>query len=67
MPNEVEQDEVMREVRAIREAYAARFDYDIGAIFRDAKAKEHESGHEVVVRAPRRAKAVPKPKRGRAA
>ncbi len=67
MPHEVEQDEVMREVRATREAYAARFNYDIGAIFRDAKAKEGESGHEVVTRAPRRAKTVPKPNRGRAA
>lgn len=67
MPNEMEQDEVMREVRAIRETYAARFNYDIGAIFRDAKAKEHESGHEVVLRAPRRAKDIPKPTRGRAA
>ena len=48
------QDEVMKEVRAIREAYAARFGYDIDAIAQDARAKEAQSGHEVVSRRPKR-------------
>ena len=54
MRQAIRQDEIMREVRAIREAYAARFDYDIDAISRDAKAKEAQSGHEVVARPPKR-------------
>ncbi|MGI9175359.1 MAG: hypothetical protein ACR2GR_08595 [Rhodothermales bacterium] len=52
----IRQDEVMREVRAIREAYAARFGYDIDAISRDARVKEAQSGHEVVSRPPKRIK-----------
>ena len=54
MRNAIRQDEVMREVRAIREAYAARFGYDIDAISQDARAKEAQSGHEVVSRRPKR-------------
>ncbi len=42
------QDEVMREVRAIREAYAARFDYDARALYEDAKRREIETDREVV-------------------
>jgi hypothetical protein len=33
-------DEIVEEVRARRESYAARFNYDIGRIFEDLKAKE---------------------------
>ena len=34
--------------RAIREAYAARFDYDVEAMFRDIRARQEASGHEYV-------------------
>lgn len=33
-------DEIVEEVRAARDAYAARFDYDLKRIFEDLKAKE---------------------------
>jgi hypothetical protein len=33
-------DEIVEEVRASREAYAARFNYDLGKIYDDLKAKE---------------------------
>jgi hypothetical protein len=33
-------DEIVEEVRATREAYAARFNYDLGAMYEDLKAKE---------------------------
>jgi hypothetical protein len=33
-------DEIVDEVRAIREAYAARFNYDLAEIYRDLKTKE---------------------------
>jgi len=37
-------DPIVDEVRRAREAHAAKFAYDLGAIFRDIKAKEKESG-----------------------
>lgn len=49
----VEQDEIMREVRANREAYAAEFGYDIRALFEDAKQHEGKDGREVVSLEPR--------------
>ena len=33
-------DEVVEEVRAVREAYAAQFDYNLQRIFEDLKKKE---------------------------
>jgi hypothetical protein len=48
------QDPVVEEVRAIRDAYARQFDYDIDAICRDLRAQEASCGHEVVSLPPRR-------------
>lgn len=36
-------DEIIEELRGIREEYAKRFDYDVKAIFKDAKRREAES------------------------
>jgi hypothetical protein len=36
-------DEIVEEVRATREAYAAQFDYDLKRMFEDLKAKEANS------------------------
>ena len=33
-------DEIVEEVRAAREAYAARFNYDLTEMYKDLKAKE---------------------------
>jgi hypothetical protein len=33
-------DEIVDEIRAVREAYAARFNYDLAKIYDDLKAKE---------------------------
>ena len=41
-------DEIIREVRAIREAYAERFGFDIRALYRDAKEREEKSTRKVV-------------------
>lgn len=41
-------DPIIAEVRAIRDEYAARFDYDVGAIFRDIRARQEASDREYV-------------------
>jgi hypothetical protein len=47
-------DNILAEVRAIREAYAARFNYDLQAIHRDIKEQERKSGRQLVRLPPRR-------------
>lgn len=47
-------DPVVEEVRAIRDEYARRLNYDIEAICRDLRAQEPQSGHEVVSLPPKR-------------
>jgi hypothetical protein len=37
-------DPIVDEVRRVRDAHAARFHYDLGAIFQDIKEQERESG-----------------------
>lgn len=49
-------DEVMKEIRRTRETYAARFDYDLGALFRHAQEvteREKQKGRKVVRRNPK--------------
>ena len=41
-------DPIVDEVRRVRDAHAARFDYDLDAIFRDIKEREKKSGLEFV-------------------
>ena len=48
------QDEIIQEVRTLREAYARRFNFDIRALYRDAKEREQQGGHKVVSLEPRR-------------
>lgn len=55
------QDEIMKEVRAIREAYGERFGFDIDAIYKDAKEREARSSHELVVLEPKTVKVTAKP------
>ena len=43
-----ETDPVIAEIRAVRDEHAARFDYDIDAIFRDIRAAQETSGREHV-------------------
>ncbi len=37
-------DPIVDEIRRVRDAHAARFDYDLDAIFRDIKQREMEYG-----------------------
>jgi hypothetical protein len=41
-------DPIVDEVRRVRDAYAARFNYDLRAIYRDLKEQEERSGRRVV-------------------
>lgn len=47
-------DPIVAEIRAVRGAHAARFNYDIDAIFRDIQAMEEASGRTFVRLRPRR-------------
>lgn len=41
-------DPIIAELRAIRQEYAARFNYDVDAMFRDIRARQEASGREYV-------------------
>ena len=47
-------DPIIAEVRAVRDEHAARFGYDVKAIFRDIRSMQKASGR-VLVRYPARA------------
>ena len=41
-------DEIVEEVRRAREEYAARFNYDLEAIYQDIKKQEQQSAQKIV-------------------
>ena len=41
-------DPIIAKVRAVRNQHAARFDYDVKAIFRDIQARQEASGRQYV-------------------
>ena len=49
-------DEIVDQVRQVREQQAAKFNYDLKAIAADARKRQKDSGHQVV-------SFVPKPKK----
>ena len=49
-------DPIVDEVRRVRDAHAARFNYDLDAIFRDIKEQEKRSGRKFASFPPRRVK-----------
>ena len=44
----MEDDPIVAEVRRARDAYAARFGYDLGAIYRDLLERQRQSGRELI-------------------
>lgn len=48
------QDSIVEEVRKLREEHAARFNYDVDAIFNDLKRLERERGWTVISLEPKR-------------
>jgi hypothetical protein len=59
------EDPIVEEVRKARDAHAAKFNYDLQAIYRDLKEQEKQSGRTFVSyppkRIPRAEKAHPMP------
>nr|VFJ73991.1 MAG: hypothetical protein BECKFW1821C_GA0114237_105620 [Candidatus Kentron sp. FW] len=47
-------DPIIEEIHKIRDEHAARFNYDLEAIYQDLKRSEQESGRETVTFAPKR-------------
>ena len=43
-----ETDPIIAELRAVRDQHAARFDYDVAAIFQDIRAMQETSGRDYV-------------------
>lgn len=41
-------DPLIAEIRAVRDQYAARFDYDVAAMFRDLRARQDASRRDYV-------------------
>jgi hypothetical protein len=52
-------DSIVAEVRRAREAYAKQFNYDVQAMWRDLKERQHKSGRKVVSLRPKRLEPVP--------
>ena len=44
----IQPDPVITEVRAIRDEYAARFDYDVGRMFQDLRDRQNASDRRYV-------------------
>ncbi|MGH7963794.1 MAG: hypothetical protein ACRERD_18555 [Candidatus Binatia bacterium] len=62
------EDSIVAEVRKIREAHAAQFNYDLKAIYQDLKQQEQASERVFVSYPPRQARPIKKlPKRRKAA
>jgi hypothetical protein len=55
------EDDVLREVRAAREAYARSFGFDVQAMVADLRARDAAGDWPVVRRAPRRPKPIVAP------
>ena len=48
------EDPIVEEVRKARDAHAAKFNYDLQAIYRDLKEQEKQSGRTFVFYPPKR-------------
>jgi hypothetical protein len=52
-------DEIIAEVRSIRDDLAARFGYDVDRLYEEAKRREQASDREKLTVAPKRIQPVP--------
>ena len=58
-------DPIVEEIRRIREEHAARFNYDLRAIYRDLKEKEKQSGRKMASLKPVRPRPIGRPQASR--
>ena len=59
MSERKEQDEIIAEVRAIRDTLAARHGYDLDRLYEEARRRQGASGRELLEPAPKRLQKVP--------
>lgn len=52
-------DIIVDEIRRVRQEHAAKFNFDLDAIFDDLKEKERQSERQIVSRAPRPVRIIP--------
>ncbi len=52
-------DEIVEEVRKVRDEYAAKFNYDLDAIYTDIKEQEKKTRRKVVSLPPKKPELVP--------
>ena len=57
-------DRIVEEVRRVRRQYAARFKFDLDAIYRDLKEREGKGEFKVVHRSPRRVQPLTRQRSG---
>ena len=55
----MQKDEIVEEVRRVRNAYAAKFDYDLNKIFKDLKKQEEKSKRKFVSLKPKTPERTP--------
>lgn len=48
-------DDIVEQIRKVRDQHAAKFNYDLAAIFKDIKEQEVQSGRRVTVLPPKKA------------
>jgi len=47
-------DEIVEQIRKVREEHAAKFNYDLTAIFNDLKQKESRDSHKIASLSPKK-------------
>jgi hypothetical protein len=52
------EDKIVEEVRKVRDEYAAKFNYDLEAIYKDIKEQEKQSQRKVVSLSPKKPELV---------
>ena len=55
-------DEIVEEIRKTRDEYAARFNYDLTAIYKDLKEQQKRAEHEIITLTPREPVLLPQTK-----
>ncbi len=53
------QDEIVEEVRKVRDEYAVQFNYDLDAIYQDIKEQEQKTRRKIVSLPPKKPELLP--------